>query len=82
MAQKLKGTSSDVIKKKKLFPFRFAWQHEYGCVTVDKGSLESVKSYIKAQEEHHANANLKLHFECCDFRDLKQEHAWGLNENG
>ena len=80
IAQKLKGTSSDLIKKNKLFPFRFAWQHEYGCVTVDKGNLESVKHYIKAQEEYHTNFNLNLHLECCDFRDLNQEHAWGSTE--
>ena len=53
IAQLLKGASSEIIDKKMVFPFRFSWHHEYGCVTDDKRDLQRLKPYVSQQEEHH-----------------------------
>lgn len=80
MAQLMKGTSSETINKKKLFPYHFTWQHEYGCVTVDKRDLSNVKSYISRQEDHHSHNSIDKHFESTDFRDFDHDHAWGNDD--
>lgn len=77
MAQLMKGTSSEIINKKKIFAHWFAWQHEYGCVTVDKRDIDTVISYIYHQQEHHAQRSTDIHFESTDFRDFDYNHAWG-----
>lgn len=49
----LKANSSGWVHKE--FPERrnFAWQTGYGAFAVSHSSLESVKEYIRTQEEHH-----------------------------
>lgn len=51
--QLIKGGSSHWLKS--VFPNieRFAWQDGYGAFTVSQSNLESVRGYIRDQEEHH-----------------------------
>jgi hypothetical protein len=81
IARILKGTSSELINKKRLFPFHFSWQHEYGCVTVDAQNLNRVRNYIITQREHHSHTRTIAHFESTDFRDFGFENAWGNDKS-
>jgi putative transposase len=55
--QLIKGESSFWINKNKLTKTKFAWQDEYFVVSVNEGSLLSVRRYIANQEEHHKNVS-------------------------
>ena len=81
MAQRIKGASSEAINKKRLFKFRFAWQHEYGCVSVDSRNLKVIQNYISNQKIHHARRTEIKHFESTDFRDFNFDHAWGNDDD-
>jgi REP element-mobilizing transposase RayT len=51
--QLIKGESSYWINKNKLCKFKFGWQDEYYAVSVSESGLNSLRNYIKNQEEHH-----------------------------
>jgi putative transposase len=51
--QLIKGESSFWINKHKLCRTKFGWQDEYSAVSVSESVLESVRTYISNQEEHH-----------------------------
>ncbi len=54
VAQLIKGESSFWINKHKLTNLRFTWQDDYFAVSVSESVLPKVISYIKNQEQHHA----------------------------
>jgi REP element-mobilizing transposase RayT len=58
----LKANSSGWVHKE--FPVRrnFAWQTGYGAFAVSHSNLESVKEYIRTQEEHHRQRTFKEEF--------------------
>jgi len=53
VAQLIKGESSNWINKNKIVNTKFLWQDDYWAVSVSESHLESVRNYIKQQEEHH-----------------------------
>ncbi|MEN4762343.1 IS200/IS605 family transposase [Chryseobacterium sp. C39-AII1] len=53
VVQLLKGESSHWINKNQLTKEKFAWQDEYFAVSVSESMVESVRNYIKNQENHH-----------------------------
>lgn len=53
VVQLLKGESSHWINKNQLTQEKFAWQDEYFAVSVSESMVESVRNYIKNQENHH-----------------------------
>lgn len=59
----LKANSSGWVHRE--FPSRhdFAWQTGYGAFAVSHSNLESVKEYIRNQEEHHRKLTFKEEFE-------------------
>ena len=59
IAQLLKGESSHWINKEGLFKARFSWQEEYFAATVSPKDLDSVRDYIKNQEEHHSRVSFE-----------------------
>jgi putative transposase len=61
--QLIKGESSFWINKNKLTKARFQWQDEYFVVSVNPGSLASVRRYILNQEEHHKTVPFDAEFE-------------------
>jgi REP-associated tyrosine transposase len=53
VAQLIKGESSFWINQNKLIKGKFIWQDDYWAVSVSESHLQSVREYIKNQEEHH-----------------------------
>lgn len=53
VVQLLKGESSHWINKNQLTKEKFAWQDEYFAVSVSESMVESVRNYIKNQDNHH-----------------------------
>jgi len=55
IAKLIKGESSFWINKNKITKTKFSWQDDYWAVSVSESHIESVRDYIKNQEEHHRN---------------------------
>jgi REP element-mobilizing transposase RayT len=53
IVQLLKGESSYWINKQRLTKDKFSWQDEYFAVSVSETRLDTVRNYIKNQEQHH-----------------------------
>jgi putative transposase len=51
--QLIKGESSFWINKCNLIAEKFEWQDEYFAVSVSESMIETVRNYIRKQEEHH-----------------------------
>ncbi len=49
----IKGESSFWINKNKKIPNRFEWQDEYFAVSVGHSQVDTIRAYIRNQEEHH-----------------------------
>ena len=54
IVQLIKGESSHWINKNNLTKEKFAWQEEYFAVSISESMIETVRNYIKNQENHHA----------------------------
>ncbi len=54
IAQLIKGESSFWINKNNLTPQKFTWQDDFWAVGVSESHVDSVRKYIKNQEEHHS----------------------------
>ncbi len=68
--RQLKGECSYWINKHRILNHRFHWQDDYFVVSVSPSSLNSVRSYIKNQDEHHKKMT------------SAEELAWFLRECG
>jgi putative transposase len=55
----IKGESSHWINKNKLTRFRFEWQDDFWSISVGESELESLRNYIRGQEEHHRKITLE-----------------------
>lgn len=53
--QHLKGESSCWINKNSMAQGKFEWADEYFAVSVSESQLDTIRDYIKNQEEHHRN---------------------------
>lgn len=53
VAQLLKGESSHWANQQGLTTTKLEWQDEYIAVSVSESVVDSVREYIKNQEEHH-----------------------------
>ncbi len=51
--QLIKGESAFWINKNQIIKTKFEWADEYYAVSVCESQLESVRKYIREQEEHH-----------------------------
>jgi REP element-mobilizing transposase RayT len=61
----LKGESAHFANKSNLFETEFNWADDYYAVSISQSQVESVRNYIKNQEEHHKNKNFAK--ECEEF---------------
>src|SRR5207249_3956575 len=66
--QNLKAVSSKWIREGGLKDFK--WQQGYGAFSVSQSNIDSVRRYIREQEEHHK----KVSFEE-EFRSLLRRHG-------
>ena len=51
--QLIKGESAFWINKNRLTKYRFEWADEYFAASVSESMMDSVRGYIRNQEEHH-----------------------------
>lgn len=58
-AQLVKGESSNWINKNNLTKTKFYWQDDYWAVSISESHKNSVKEYIRNQEEHHRKKSFK-----------------------
>jgi len=68
--KEMKRTSSIWVKTRAPELDEFAWQSGYGVFSVSVSNVESVKTYISDQKEHHK----KLTFQE-EYRLLLQKHG-------
>ncbi len=54
-------------------PFR--WQDGYGAFTVGKSQVESIKQYIRSQQEHHRKKTFQE-----EYLNLLRDHGVGFDE--
>jgi len=53
VAQLLKGESSHWVNQENLSKIKFEWQDEYIAISVSDSMIDTVRDYIRNQEEHH-----------------------------
>jgi REP-associated tyrosine transposase len=58
----IKRSSSKWVKTKGILLCKFAWQNGYGAFSVSQSQVESVRTYIAAQEEHHRKKSFQNEF--------------------
>jgi putative transposase len=58
----VKAKSSKYINDRKLTPYRFEWQEEYGVFSYSQSQIESVYKYIENQEGHHKKQTFKVEY--------------------
>jgi len=63
IVQLIKGESSYWINKNKLMPQKFEWQDDYFAVSVSESGVNSVREYIKNQEEHHKKKTFQQEYD-------------------
>ncbi len=61
--QLIKGESSFWINQQKLAKTKFQWQEEYFAVSVSESKVDTVRKYIKTQEEHHRKKAFREEYE-------------------
>ncbi len=59
LIEELKTHSSKWVKAKGNQYQRFYWQNGYGGFSIHQAQIETIKSYISTQEEHHKQLSFK-----------------------
>lgn len=67
--QYIKGESSFWINIEGLTPEKFSWQEEYYAVSVSQKYLQSVRQYIRNQEEYHSDKSFQEELRELNFDD-------------
>jgi putative transposase len=67
----VKGVSSHAVSSMTTEPF--AWQHEYGVLSVSEIHLPVVVQYVVAQEQHHAENRLNARLELAGAEEATPE---------
>jgi REP element-mobilizing transposase RayT len=70
----LKGDSSRWIHEE-LQVADFAWQEGYGAFTVSRSNVESVRDYIRHQDEHHRKQTFQE-----EYREFLMKHEIEFEE--
>jgi len=73
IAKLIKGESSFWINQQKFILQKFSWQNDYWAVGVSESHLETVRKYIKNQEEHHKK---KAFTE--EVNEFMEKYGWAL----
>ena len=73
VAQLLKGESSFWANKNKLFSQQIFWQDEYFAVSVSESGVNTVREYIKNQEEHHKKKTFQE-----EYDEIMVKYGFGL----
>jgi putative transposase len=59
----LKGESSYWVNKQKLTKSNFGWQDDYFAVSIGESQVESVRQYIRDQENHHQRKTFQQEYD-------------------
>jgi putative transposase len=60
----IKGSSSHLGSRLEANPL-FAWQSEYGVVSVSETHLSTVVRYVQQQQHHHTASTIDMRLENC-----------------
>ncbi len=63
VAQLLKGESSHWVNQTNLSKAKFEWQDEYIAVSVSESMVDTVREYIRNQQEHHRKKTFKEEYD-------------------
>ena len=61
--QLIKGESAFWFNKKELTKQKLEWQDEYFALSVSESQIDTVRNYIKNQEEHHKHKTFQQEYE-------------------
>ena len=61
--QLLKGESAFWFNKQELTKQKLEWQDEYFAVSVSESQIDTVRNYIKNQEEHHKHKTFQQEYD-------------------
>jgi putative transposase len=75
VVKEVKRSSSLWIKTKSSELADFAWQNGYGMFSIGFSQMETVRAYIKNQEEHHRTVSFQD-----EFRALLKRYQIQFNE--
>jgi len=75
LIEELKTSTSKWIKTKGGILEKFHWQNGYGAFSVSQSQVESVKTYIAAQEKHHRRMTFEE-----EFRSFLHKHEMEYDE--
>lgn len=71
IAQLIKGESSFWINQNKLVKGKFVWQDDYWAVSVSESHLQSIREYVKNQEEHHKTKSFTE-----EINEFMKKYGW------
>ncbi len=83
LVREIKKSSSDLIKEKKLCPYKFEWQKEYGVFSQGFREKDDIIKYILIQEEHHRKKTFReeyLNFLRSYEIEFKEEYVFDFFE--
>jgi len=72
--QQFKGESSHWANRNNIFPHRLSWQKEYYAVSVSESIVNTVRTYINNQEEHHRKVSWNQ-----EYRDFIKKYNFRIN---
>ena len=61
--QLIKGESAFWFNKQELVKQKLEWQDEYFALSVSESQIDTVRNYIKNQEEHHKHKTFQQEYE-------------------
>ena len=61
--QLIKGESAFWFNKQGFMNQKLEWQDEYFAVSVSESQIETVRNYIKNQEEHHKHKTFQQEYD-------------------
>lgn len=73
----VKGTSSALVNRAEIFPFRFRWQQKYGVFSFDRKRLPYIMAYVEEQKQHHHMNEL---IPVLEREDAPQEESFSAQE--
>ena len=66
---KVKSKSSKWVKSKGSAYKRFYWQNGYGAFSISSSQIDSIRSYIRKQKDHHQNISFEE-----EYKDMLKEN--------
>ena len=70
----IKGASSYWINQEGIIRAKFSWQRGYGAYSVSSSQLQTIKNYIKNQDEHHQQKTFEE-----EYQEWKRQY--GIHED-